>query len=275
MYGESWEPQPFSLVELLALEAILCRLEHSSDDDALHRENPPGIIQRLEQLQKKLDRFQFKNAYRVFTLRLDYLLYSLREEEKNGSNLLGNYTRDLRSEIGELRKVIRDDAASLAAFTTGSLSFTYVESYFLNPLGEFGLPEELAPRLPAEVTENIIEASRCLLLGFSPAAILFTCLSVEAFVKHYYYPAIAGGNLPLDKEGEFLMWGVIIDQLRNKYQCPSSITEKLDEIRKNYRNKAMHASLDISAEPGMDTKVWTLCKRVVRQMLDDLKKKDL
>lgn len=128
MYGESWEPQAFSFMELLVLETIFCRLENCSGDDLLNCENPPGVIQRLQQLQNKLDRFQFKDANRFFTLELDYLRHSLEQELEKGNNRLNGHADDLKSKVRELHEVVRDDASRLMAFTTRSLSHFLVKT---------------------------------------------------------------------------------------------------------------------------------------------------
>lgn len=191
MPSDNWNPTPFPLNELLSLEGLLCQLEHCTQTAIVDGEDPPGIIQQLERLESKLSRFEFKDAYHFFQLEMGYLLSQLRIQRRRegGQTQLGNQVNSLHKRVEGIRRSVRRDALVSYAFTAKPLSMESIKSLMEEPFLAFGLPPDPHLSIPHEVLENITEASRCLALGFASAAILFTCLGTEAFVKKILLPA--------------------------------------------------------------------------------------
>ncbi|MCI0396949.1 MAG: hypothetical protein L0322_18690 [Chloroflexi bacterium] len=268
--------RPLTVESIVQLGFLLRDLQECKEEDLLYSEAKPlGIIQKVEYLQRLLTRLELRGAEGVVQFQVRPTLRELKRYHNHGALILGNkYANQLSQSIQPLWEKVDFEARQKLAFPIRQTSSSiYLAEHFVDiPERLFGLTFVLQPDdLPPAVQSNLIEAGRCLAVGFAPAAILFTCLATEVIVK-YYYKQLTGEEPKTDK-GQPMTWGQINHSLDEKNLCPTGLIQDLKSIVVNYRNGAMHATLDYY--DGVEVDVWNLCRDTVQQMIDDLESKGI
>jgi hypothetical protein len=261
---------PFHLWDLLHLGYTLCKMESYTEESLIVSSNEGdwGVIDGLKALQSALERLELQDTDDQFRLRISPLVFRLEVlYDKCGETMLGDNILDLRDGLECLFGVVREEASCRDVYLVTPSKSLDLDRLIDEPGRYFGLPDLLDPPLPPEVDSSLREAGRCLAVGFGPAVVLFTLLATEAILR-YYYERVTGEPVP-EKLNWKPGWGWFCKKLsRSVHQCPQLVIELLSRIKDDYRNLAMHASLEM--EGGMALSVWGICSRTVREMMKDL-----
>lgn len=146
--------------------------------------------------------------------------------------------------------------------------FTVTQKGLLNPRlliekAEKQFPENLIKVMPQQTIEDLRQSGRCLAFEAPTACAFHACRGTEALMLRYY-EVLAGKKWSLKEKN----WGAYNRELI-KLGAPKSITNRLDELRKD-RNSYAHPNETVAPEDAPI--VFTLCHTVMLLMAKEIEK---
>lgn len=278
MNQEQIEPRPVHVVQFIFLTSNLhdllnCSPEHSLEPDESQQR---GVIEQLEGLEDHFGRLGLKRAASRtnFKLAKQGLLQKLQRRVEEGQKNTGEkYANQIKQIIQEIFDTALNEAKDAFVFPALPVN-NYEIRDFIDALEApnmlWGIDTNVNPPLPAIFEPLLKEATRCLMVGFTTAAILFSCQATEVIVRYYYEQFT--GQSPARADGTPWHWGKVNHEFE-KSAVPSHLLKKSKKIVDQYRNPAMHANRSFNS--GEEVKVWEECRNFVDDMLIDLLNKQL
>lgn len=150
----------------------------------------------------------------------------------------------LRKYFQRFEEAFRVEAsrANVYAITTKGL----YDTRKLMEVADEKFSDKVRKMLPEQTVYDLREAGKCLAFECPTAAVFHTLRGTEAFILKYY-EALAGKPWPFVKNKD---WGSYIAHLK-KQNAPSSITNRLDEIRAFERNPIIHPEHNVAQERAL------------------------
>lgn len=162
----------------------------------------------------------------------------------------------------EFEKAFDRDHRKLHVFTITNRALFDTDTLLQTP--EEAFPERLRPFVPAQVMEDLRQASRCLVFDVPTASAFHVCRGTESLMLHYY-EKLAGKAWEWSQR-DWAKYNAKLVELG----APKAITDRLEEIRKQDRNAYIHPDKNVSLEEVPF--LFTLCINVDFQMLQEIEK---
>jgi hypothetical protein len=162
----------------------------------------------------------------------------------------------------EFERAFDRDHRRLRVFTVTNRALFDTDTLLQNP--EEAFPERLRPFVSSQAMEDLRQAARCLVFDVPTASAFHVCRGTESLMLHYY-EKLAG------KEWEWPQrdWARYNAKLV-ELGAPNTVTDRLEEIRKQDRNAYIHPDKNVSLEDAPF--LFTLCLNVDFLMLQEIER---
>lgn len=122
--------------------------------------------------------------------------------------------------------------------------------------------EGVFEKIPPLAQYDFGEVGECIAFLLPTAAAFHMLRATEGIIKMYYLATIKRRRI------KKLMWGDMVNHLRERKRAPKTLLDSLDNIRENYRNPTQHPEARYNIDEAQD--LFSVCIEAVNKIIKNL-----
>lgn len=178
--------------------------------------------------------------------------------EPQGALLSDADSSEIRSCLQDMERAVLAEAQQREVYEAASTRHQTAD--LMTNVGRLFAADAFAKFAPLS-QRDISEAARCLVAGRATASAFHVLRSTENELRALYGRFVKRNRIP-----EPRLWGPLVADLRKRRKHPpESLLDRLDHIRKSFRNPTQHPEAEYNMDDAQD--LFALCTEVLNKMV--------